>query len=250
MKDLAKTSYNQAVKQKALAIIIFVLVLLPLPSHAHQNRINEIISQLKANFFQIKDVQGEMILDYKLHLFGCSGTRRLNGYGYFKNPNKGTCTLDGVKWFARGNRFYKIDQKGQRWYVKLLNSLDFGIGYHPGLISHNFQLKILKDSAEQIVLEGQPKPGIFKNAKKVIFYIDPKRYLLTDVEVKFSNERLSGKSTIYYKKIGQLWVPVGCQGKSAIELSHNLLIGLSFKLKTTKVKINNSLPDKLFEPGF
>ena len=192
----------------------------------------------------------DITLDYTLFLFGCSGLQRFEGKAYYKSPDKIKATLNKVTYFARGNRIRKIDKKGKRFYVRLINSLDFSPGFHAGLIPHNFSLKVIKDNTKEIVIEGIPKPGIMKNVTKVIFYIDPKEYLLRELDLTLVNRNLSGRIKIDYEKIKGLWVPVGFHGRTAIELMDNILVGMRIRLSGKNIKINPGLPDKLFDPGF
>ncbi len=210
----------------------------------------EIIEKLNENFSKIKDAAFDITLDYNLFLFGCSGLRRSQGHAYFKYPDKIKATLDKVTYFARGNRIRKIDEKGKRFYVRFINSLDFSPGFHPGLIPHNFNLSVVKDDKDGIVLQGTPKPGILKNVIAVNFHIDPQEYLLRRLDLILVNKNLSGKIDIDYKKIKGIWVPTGFHGTSAIELQNFSLVGLGISLKGENININNGLSDKLFNPGF
>ena len=209
-----------------------------------------IIEKVNHNFLKIKDASMDLKLDYILFLFGCSGLQRLEGKAYYKSPDKIKATLNKITYFARGNRIRKIDEKGKRFYVRLINSLDFSPGFHAGLIPHNFSLKVLRDEKKEIVIEGIPKPGIMKNVTKVIFYIDPKEYLLRKLDLALANKNLSGGIKINYRKIEGLWVPVGFYGRTAIELRDNALVGMGIRLKGENFKINTGLPDKLFDPDF
>jgi hypothetical protein len=215
-----------------------------------QRSASEIIERLSENFSKIKDAAFDITLDYNLFLFGCSGLRRSQGRGYFKYPDKIKATLEKEIYFARGNRIRKIDGEGKRFYVKFVNSLDFSPGFHPGLIPHNFNLSVVKDDKNEIVLQGIPKPGILKNVIAVNFHIDPQEYLLRKLDLILINKNLSGKIDIDYKKIKGIWVPIGFHGTSAIELQNFSLVGLGISLKGENMKINNGLSDKLFNPGF
>lgn len=205
---------------------------------------------MNQNFSKIKDATSDIILEYKIYFFGCSGRRCLRGKGYFKSPDKIKAVVDNITYFARKNNIRKIDEKGKRFYVKLKDALDFSVGFNPKLITHNFNLKVFKETKDRIVLEGIPKPGILKNVKKVFFYIDPQEYLLHELDVKFANERLGGKIKIEYQKIKGLWVPVSFAGESALVIRDGFLAGMGIKLSGENVKINTGLPDKLFNPGF
>jgi len=209
-----------------------------------------IIQKVNHNFLKIKDAAADITLDYSLFLFGCSGLRRMQGKGYFKSPDKIKAEIDGVTYFAIGNRIRKIDEKGKRFYVKLLYALDFTPGFHARLIPYNFYLTVLKDDQEGIVIEGTPKPGILKHVRKVIFHIDPQNYLLRKLDLDLTDRNLSGSINIDYEKIDGIWAPVGFEGTSAVALNSNFLIGIRIKLYGKNIKINTGLPDKLFDPGF
>lgn len=210
----------------------------------------QIIARVDRNYAKIKDATANITLEYRLYIFGCSGRHALKGKGYFKSPDKIKASLDGVTYFARGNKFRKIDAKGKKWFVKLINAIDFRVGYNPKLILHNFRLKVIEQNDEQIVLEGYPKPGILKNVKKVLFHIDPQEYLLRELDVKFHNERLGGKLKIEYQKIKGIWTPVSFSGQSAVVIRDGFMAGMDIKLSGENIKINTGLPDKLFEAGF
>ena len=209
-----------------------------------------IINKVNQNILKIKDATLDITLDYTLFIFGCSGLNRLKGKGYLKSPDKIKATLENETYFIQGNKIRKIDKKGKRSYLRLLHSLDFSPGFHAGLIPHNFYLTVIKDQAEEIVIEGIPKPGILKNVTKVIFYIDPKEYLLRKLDLILVNKNLSGTIKIEYKKIKDLSVPVGFYGTAAIELHNSALVGMGISLKGKNIIINTGLPDKLFDPGF
>jgi len=210
----------------------------------------EIVEKVTGNFLKIKDASAEIALEYDTYIFSCAGKKRLIGKGQYKAPDKLQGTIETDTYFTRGNKISKLDKNNKRYCVTLLNAPDFSLGYHPGLMANNFFLKLLKDNPEEIVIEGTPKPRVLKNVKKIIFYIDPKEYLLRKLDVIFPNPLLSGTIYIDYEKIKGLWVPVGCHGKSAVEVRSSILIGVGFKLASTNMKINTGLPDKLFDPGF
>jgi len=235
---------------KIILIIIFI-VFLPFSTGAAPKRTPaQIISKVNTNFSKIKDATADVTLDYNLYLFGCAGRRRMTGQAYFKAPNKIKTTINDVTYFAQGNRIRKIDQKGKKFYVRLINALDASLGFNPGLIPYNFHLKIIKDNDQEIIIEGIPKPGILKNAKSATFHIDPQKYLLRHIDIAFTNIFLSGRTTIDYKQIKGIWVPIGCRGRSALETKNNALVGIGYELKLKNLKINAGLADQLFNPGF
>jgi hypothetical protein len=238
---------------KKFVLLIAALMLLILsPSHSatSEERVGEIMDKISAHFDNLKDATADITIDYNLYLFGCSGNRRMQGKGWWKYPDKIKSTMDGITYFAKGNRIRKIDEKGKRLYIRMLNSVNFAPGFHPGLIPYNFYLTLLQDGEEEIIIKGIPKPGTLKNVTKVIFHIDPKEYLIRYLDITVINDRLSGKMYIDYEKIDGIWVPVGFHGKSAIELASNMLVGLGIKLKGENIKLNTGLPDKIFNPGF
>jgi hypothetical protein len=215
-----------------------------------QRSAEQILARVNKNFQQIKDATADLTLDYNIFFFGCSGLRRMKGKGYYKYPDRLKSEMEGVTYFARGNRIRKIDDKGKRFYVRLTNSLDFAPGFHVGLIPHNFRLRLIKDEVDEILIEGIPKPGILNHVKKVIFHIDPQEYLLKKLDLTFSNRGLSGNINIDYQKMQGFWVPVGFHGTTAIEIRDNMLVGMGIRLKGENFKLNTGLPDALFNPGF
>jgi len=232
-----------------LTIILLVFLCLQATATPTRNPV-DIINKVKANFLKVEDASADITLDYNLCLFGCAGHRQLTGVGYFKAPDRIKTTLDGITYFARGNRIRKIDKDGKKFYLKLVNATDASVGYHPGLITHNFSLKTIKDEPDEIVIEGIPKPGVLNNTSKVIFYIDPQRYLLTKFHAVLKNRFLSGTTNIDYEKIKGIWVPVGCHGRTAIQMQNFALVGVGFNLQSKNMKINTGLSNKFFEPGF
>lgn len=230
-------------------ILLFILSFIVLITAAFAQRTpEEIVEKATANFLKIKDARGGLILDYNLFLFGCTGTRRISGEAYYIAPDKlwGT-NQKGNSYYARGNRILKVAKDGKRYNIKLLNAPDFTPGFNPGIIPYNFNLTLIKDDAEEIVIEGLPKPGVLKNITKVTFYIDPKEYLLRKLHLTLINDRFSGDVFIKYKKIKGIWVPYETYGKSALELSNHILIGFGFKLKTKDLEINTGLSGKSFK---
>jgi hypothetical protein len=209
-----------------------------------------IVEQMNSAFQRIKDAQADLDLEYDIHLFGCTGVRRVKGKGYYKFPDKIKTTIDQSTYFAEGNRVRKIDPDGKKFYVKLIDALDFSIGFHPGLIAHNFNLSVVEKKKEELVLLGIPKPGILKNARKVYFYIDPDNLTLKGLDVKFSDKRLDGRIVINYKTVNGIIAPVGFQGNSALVLANGILVGMSLKLSGSNLKLNCGLPAKIFDPGF
>ena len=248
-------------KKKLLLIsllLCFIVFICGYPSPAQpqisknppEGRVAEIMARVNHNFLKIKDAVMDLKLDYILFLFGCSGRQRLEGKGYYKSPDKIKAVVNDATYYVRGNQIRKIDENGKKYYVKLLHSLDFSPGFHAGLIPHNFFLTLTKDEPDQIILEGIPKPGVLKNVTKVIFYVDPKEYLLRELDIILVNKNLSGRIKIDYQKINDLWVPIGCYGTSAIEIRNNALVGMGIRLKGENTKINIDLSDHLFDPGF
>ena len=208
------------------------------------------MERLNQHFFRIRDASADITLDYSLFLFGCSGLQRQQGKGFFKSPDRIKAELNNVTYFARGNRMRKIDENGKRWHVKLLNAPDFSVGFNPRLMTYNFDLTVLQDDGQRIVLRGIPRPGTLKNVKMVLFYLDPEEGLLRELDVKFVNERLAGRIKIDYQKIEDIWVPTGFHGQSAVTLYSNALIGMNIRLKGENIRINTGLSDRLFDPGF
>ncbi len=170
--------------------------------------------------------------------------------------NGGTVHLDlfhapkDRTYFAKGNRIRKIDEKGKRWYVRLINAIDLNVGFSPRLMTHNFTLKNLGLENGLIVLEGIPKPGRIKNVTKVCFYIDPQHYLLRGLNVKFVNKSLGGKIKVKWQKIDGIWAPVSFDGDSAVVIPGGFLAGMGIKLSGTNIKLNQGISDEVFDPGF
>ncbi len=245
--------YNVHMKllsKMAILLLVFTFVSPAFSTPQTSKEAAEIVEKINKNYSKIKDATADITIDYNLHLLGCSGHKRVYGNGHYKAPERLQGTIDGDTYWVKGNDIRKSRRDGQKFYVRLINSLDFSVGLHPGLMTHNFYLKVIKKDKEEIVMEGIPKPGILKNAKKVMFYIDPQRYLLREIDVIFPNPFLGGRIKIEYEKIQGLWVPVGCHGESAIELRNSILIGYGFKLSSQNMNINTGLGDKLFEAGF
>jgi len=232
-----------------LIILFFTLISLTLPSLANP-RVNQIINNLKSNYDQVKTVQADIALDFSLMVFGCSGLQRFEGDFYYKYPDKIRAKVDGTTYYVRGNKIRKIDDKGKRYYIQLLNAIDMSYGLHAGVLKPNFDLKVIKDTPDEIILDGLPKPGVLKNTKNILFYIDPKRKIIEKFDIFFKNRMISGTIYLDHQKINNLWVPIGFHGKTAIEVVGGNLVGLQIKLISKNVRINQALSDKLFDPGF
>ena len=235
-----------------MKLLIWLLLFITAITNSAEAKLTpqQIVNKVNYNYAKIKDATADLTLQYNLHLLGCTGTKKETGIGYFKYPNKGRATLNGITHFAKGNRIRKIDKKGRRYYVKLINAPDFAVGFTPKLISHNFNLKIHKQDKNKVILLGTPKPGVLKNVKKMYFHIDTKEYLLRQLDMVFTNKKLSGKINVEYKKIKGIWVPIGFYGKSAVQVAGGFLVGLDISLYGKNFKINTGIPNKFFEPGF
>lgn len=221
------------------------------PKSDQTPRIFEVLNNYNQILFKIKDATGDFTLDSNLFLFGCSGLMRQQGKAYLKAPDKLRADLtDKSTYFMRGNAIRKIDGRGNKYYVYLLYSLDYSVGFNANLISANFYLSLLKDGPDEIILRGLPKPDVLKNAREVLFYFDPLTNLLNKMDVIFIDKRLNGTIYIYYQKIGELWFPSGFQGKTAVELPNNWLVGLGMNFSVYNIQINTGLSDQLFNPGF
>jgi len=205
---------------------------------------------MKQAFAPLKDAEGTITLDYNIRVFGCSGNQRLTGKAYFKAPYLIRAEINGVTYFAKGNRIRKIDDKGKHWYVKLINAIDLNVGFGPQLMTRNFTLKNLGIENGLLVLEGIPKPGRIKNVTKVYFYIDPELYLLRELDIKFVNKSLGGRIKVSWQKINGVWAPVSFDGDSAVVIPGGFLAGMGLKLSGSNIKLNQGLSDKLFDPGF
>lgn len=209
----------------------------------------EIVGKLNDNFSKIKDAQAAVMLDAGIQLLGCGGLNRQKGYFYFKAPDKLKIQVDHETYFVNGNSIRKIDGEGKRYYVRLINAPDFSAGFNPGIITHNFNLKIIEETSREVVLEGTPKPGVLRNVKKVIFHIDPQAALLRSMDLSM-RQGISGRIAIQYVNINGIAAPIATSGKSAVEISRNLLAGLLFSFKGEGMKLNAGLSDELFDPGF
>jgi len=225
---------------------IFLLLVLPCKATTSPE---EIVKRVNDKFAKIRDAQVDITLDTKLQILGCGGFVQKKGMLFFKAPDKIKIILDHDQYFIRGNNIRKIDREHKRYYIRLIHAPDFSPGFTPNLISHNFNLKLVRESTEEIVIEGTPKPGVLKNVKKVFFRIDPEEYLLLGMDLSI-RQGLSGKVVIKYEKIGGINVPVATSGKSALELNSGFLAGFFFSLRGENVKVNLGLPDRLFDPGF
>lgn len=226
------------------------MLLLSISTAAYSSRTpEEIVKKLNDNFSKIRDARVEITLDTSLQILGCGGIQRQKGYLFFKAPDKIKVILDRDQYFIRGNSIRKIDAEKKRYYIRLMHAPDFTPGFNPRLITHNFNLKIVKDTTEEVVLEGDPKPGVLKNVKKVFFHIDPGENILQGMDLAIAGN-IKGKVEVKYEKIGGQNVPVASFGRSALELNNGWLVALFFNLQGRAVRINTGLPDRLFDPGF
>ncbi len=229
--------------------VFLLLITLTFPCSASQ-RVNQIINNLKSNYDQIKTAQADITLDLNLMVFGCSGLQRFEGAFYYKYPNKIRTSVNGTTYYAEGNRIRKVDDKGKRYYIKLLNAIDMGRGFNADVLKHNFNFKIVKDNPNEIILDGLPKPEVLKNTKNIFFYIDPKKKIVKKFDIFFKNRMISGTIHLDHQKISNIWVPIGFHGRTAIEVVGGNLVGLKIRLIGKNVRVNQALSDKLFNPGF
>lgn len=234
---------------KKIALLFFISFL-SVSSVYGSHTPEEVIAKFNQKFARINDAQAEIILDAGLQLFGCSGIQHWKGQGYFKNPDKIKVVLNETTFFARGNQIRKIEENGKRYYIKLINALDFKSGFGPQLITDNFKLSIIKETSQEIVVEGLPKPGILKNAKKVTFSFDPQEFLLRKIFVAFENQKLSGTIHVDYKKIDGRFVPTSFHGKTAVEIAGSSLAGLLLRMDSKNIRVNSGLLSGFFDPGF
>jgi outer membrane lipoprotein-sorting protein len=207
------------------------------------------LDRLDKNFTKLKDAQADISLGVGLQLIGCGGLQQQKGRLYFKAPDRFLIKLERETYFIKGNTIKKIDNAGKRSYVQLLYAPDFSHGYNAGLLAYNFNLKLLKESSTEVQIEGLPKPGVLKNVTRVVCFIDPQENLLTRIDLTL-RQHLSGDVLIKYQRLDDINVPVATYGKSALELSEGSLVGLIYDLRGNNLKINQNLPDSLFEADF
>ena len=238
--------YNNRVKNKIIFLPLILLLLIPLSYAPPKHTTEEVISKFNGHFQKIKNARADITLETSLQIFGCGSTLRQKGYGIFKSPDKIKAVLDLTTYLIKGNFIRRIEPEGKLYHIRLIHAPDFSAGFGPNLIPHNFYLKIIKDSAEEIIIEGTPKPGILKNVKKVYFHFDPKEYLLHELKMTFENKSIKGEAKIRYEKINGLWVPVETFGRSAIEANSGTLIGFNFRLKGKNLKINSGVSEAEF----
>lgn len=246
---------NRKWKPRRLVAGFLLIYYLISPCEAAKTPEEIIINKLNKNFAKIKDARADFTLDTGLQIFGCGGLQRQTGKLWFKAPDKVKVELDQVRYFIKGNFIRRIDADGKRYYVRLLHAPDFTPGFNPKIITHNFNLKAIKETTNEIILEGLPKPGVLKNVKRVSFYIEPnncwepQEFLLRKMIFSLQ-QNLSGNAYILYEKMGKLSVPVATHGKTALEVNNGTLVGFTFNLKGKNVRINTGLSDKIFDPGF
>jgi len=251
--------YNSSVKKSLLIGAALLLLIFSLGSSYPPGSSGSVISQpstlnpellvrrVNENFQKIRNARADLVLDTNLFLFGCGTSHQLKGQMLFLAPDKLKISSNQYLFVFIGNSIKRVNPQGKVQYFRFIHSPDFSIGFHPGLINHNFYLKTLKERADEVVIEGTPKPGVLKNVTKVIFYIDPQKLLVKKLDIVFTDPSLSGQAEIKYEKIGELWVPTGTSGKSAIETSNGLLIGYSFKLSARNVRINTDVTESDFK---
>jgi hypothetical protein len=206
-----------------------------------------LIRRVNDNFQKIRSCRADLVLETNLFLFGCGSSQQQKGELMFLAPNNIKVTSNRYVFILIGNSIKRINPEGKVEYFRFIHSPDFSVGFNPGLISHNFYLKNLKAQPNEVVIEGAPKPGVLKNIRRVIFYIDPQNLLVRKLEMVFSDPSFSGQAEIKYEKIGELWVPTGTAGRSAIETSNGLLVGYSFKLSARNIRINTDITESDFK---
>jgi hypothetical protein len=232
-----------------LIVLLGATAACPLPASRQISRPAELVGRVSDNYARVRDAQMDITLDTSLQIFGCAGLHRQKGRLFFKAPDKMMVSLEKDRYYLRGNRIRKIDKDNKRYYIRLLYAPDFSVGFNPTLITHNFNLNLLSESTNEAALEGLPKPGVLKNVKKVIFYLDPQNNLLRSLDLMIA-QNIKGKVQIRYEKIKGLDVPVATYGRSAVQLNGGMLVALDFDLRGENVRVNLGLSDKLFDPCF
>lgn len=218
----------------------------PLPGTTALHDPQEIVKRLNDKFQLIHDARADFKLETSLQIFGCAGSQWQAGELLFKAPDNIKIRINGYTYIFKGNFGRRFDPDGKEYWVRFVHAPDFSIGFHPGLLSHNFYLTIIKDDPAEIIMEGLPKPGVLKNVNKVTFHIDPREDLLRSMDISFHNVFISGRAAIDYEKVNDLWVPISTYGKSAFEPRSGFLIGFSFKLIGSNFKINTDIPTSEF----
>lgn len=202
----------------------------------------EVVAKLTANFSKIKDARFDVELSSGVQLLGCGGLQVQKGKALFKYPDQFKAKLDNNLFIIKGNFIRWIKPDGKLYYVRLIHAPDFSVGFNPELMTFNFNLKMIKEASDGVVIEGIPKPGVLKNINKVTFFIDPINYLVRRMDLGFVDKKISGYINIDYEKINGLWVPVAAYGRSALELYNSALVGLVFDLRGSNFQLNTSLP--------
>jgi len=241
---------NQQLSRAVLFALLLACTGFPPPSQAADLSAltpEMVIDRLSTEFIKIKDIRTDYTLETNLFLLGCGGTLRQKGYGLYKYPDNLKIVMNGITYIFKGNQIKRIDAERKITYWRFANSPDFSIGYTPRLMSHNFYLTIVKSGANEIALEGLPKPGVLKNVNKVTFYVDPVKWLLKRLDISFRNKSLSGYADVNYEKIDGIWAPVGTAGKSAFQASNNALIGFGFRLRGENMQVNSGISDSDFK---
>ena len=238
-------------KKATLSLTILLLLcgaLMSSPNTVFLTDPIQLLSKVSSHFGKMKDAEGDFRLETRLYLFGCSGTTVYEGHAYYRYADSILVKVNDKRaYLAQGNYIRKTDAEGKITYYKILYAPDFGIGYRPEAIPHNFILKTVAENSLEVAVEGQPKPGVLKNVKKVVFYIDPSQNLLTKMDIFFTNENISGNAVIHYQKVDGLVVPVATEGRSAFALRSGALVGFGFKLTSSNIKVNSGVPASYFK---
>jgi len=94
---------------------------------------------------------------------------------------------------------------------------------------------VFEQTKEKAIIEGIPKPGILKNAKKLIFHINLKNNTLEQFDIIFSEKKLNGRHHI---------IPRSRGGNSSHE---NLAVVNSVAHNKYHSLFNNMTPTEILE---
>ncbi len=241
--------YNKRMKNRIRLLAVLLILGLASISKAAAPRLTPemVVDHLYNEFAKIRDARTDFTIETNLFLLGCGGTMRQTGYGWFKAPDNLKVYMNKITYIFKGNLIKRIDAEKKTTYWRFLNAPDFSVGYSPRLITHNFNLRIVRDAPDEVVIEGLPKPGVLKNVNRVTFRVDPEKWLLKRLDISFANKNLSGYADVSYEKMGGIMAPVGTAGRSAFQSRENILIGFNFRLRGQNMRINTGIPDSEFK---
>ncbi|MFA4966670.1 MAG: outer membrane lipoprotein-sorting protein [Candidatus Margulisiibacteriota bacterium] len=215
--------------------------------------VEDVLNKIATNQSLIKDMQADVITVIKAEMKEKKESRQ-KGKIWVKGDDKSKMEMiEPVKQvtITSGDKMAMIDPATGQKFVQDLKKLrekngqvDLGQGsktMDKKKMYDFFNLKLVKSSGKQIIIEGNPKKAN-KFLGKVNFYVDTDRYLPVKIEIYNPTGGVVSTSDIEYAKINNIWVI----SKSVSEVK---LPGGKMKaeMRFENIKVNEGISDSVFK---